>query len=186
MDIVHCYDVIMNYATWYPGFQKKCLYRESRLPAVKALRLPYIERAKDISLNDLVLMIHMGLPKDQILEIFHHYYGMDLLRIFRNMKKVDLVQKLAEQLVSDLVERDGTDDNQEEEVPAAFTRPQIQQVLQLAKPDPELIERLRIMRNEERASRYKRAKKKCCPKCSKVLSSKQMLQNHLKKKVCEN
>ena len=57
------------------------------------------------------------------------------------MERLDLVQKLAEQLVSDLFERGGTDDKQEEEVPAPFTVHQIQQVLQSAqnpsKPDPE-------------------------------------------------
>ena len=62
MDIVHCYDAILHYAIWYPQFRKRCLYRESRLPAVKALRLPYIEKAKDISLNELILMIWLQWP----------------------------------------------------------------------------------------------------------------------------
>ena len=77
MDIVHCYDAILHYAIWYPQFRKRCLYRESRLPAVKALRLPYIERAKDISLNELILMIFNGLKKLQTIHIFQHYYGMN-------------------------------------------------------------------------------------------------------------
>jgi hypothetical protein len=46
------------------------------------------------------------------------------------MERLDLVQKLAEQLVSDLFERGGTDDKQEEEVPAPFTVHQIHQVLE--------------------------------------------------------
>jgi hypothetical protein len=142
MDIVHCYNAILSFANWYPKFQEeRCLYRASQLPAVKALRLPYIEKAKDIlSLYELVLMIYKGLSKRQTINIFQHYYGMNTGPL-RDMERVDLVQKLADQLVSDLVGRDGTDDKQEEEVPAPFTVYQIQQVLQSAqnpsKPDPE-------------------------------------------------
>ena len=142
MDIVHCYNAILSFANWYPKFQEeRCLYRASQLPAVKALRLPYIEKAKDIlSLYELVLMIYKGLSKRQTINIFQHYYGMNAGPL-RDMERVDLVQKLADQLVSDLVGRDGTDDKQEEEVPAPFTVYQIQQVLQSAqnpsKPDPE-------------------------------------------------
>ena len=136
MDIVHCYNAILSFANWYPKFQEeRCLYRASQLPAVKALRLQDI-----LSLYELVLMIYKGLSKRQTINIFQHYYGMNTGPL-RDMERVDLVQKLADQLVSDLVGRDGTDDKQEEEVPAPFTVYQIQQVLQSAqnpsKPDPE-------------------------------------------------
>ena len=63
MDIVHCYDAINKYAQWYPLFQKQCFNRERLLPAVKALRLPLVEKAKDISQHQLILMIYTDLSK---------------------------------------------------------------------------------------------------------------------------
>ena len=129
MDIVHCYDAINDYGDWYPRFQKMCLDRESRLPELKKLRLPYIEKAKDISLNELVQMIFKGLQTRQMIHIFQHYYGMNSGPL-RDMNRVDLATRLAEQLVLDSVGRGGTDDKEEEEVPAPFTVFQIQRVIQ--------------------------------------------------------
>ena len=140
MDIVHCWDAVWNFGHWYPQYQKRCLYRTSQLPTVKALRLPYIEKAKDISLGVLVQLIYKGLTKIQTIRIFWHYYGINWGPL-RKMERVDLAQKLAEQLVLDSVGRGGNDDKEEEEVPAPFTVYQIQQVLQSAqnpsKPVPE-------------------------------------------------
>ena len=140
MDIVHCYDAINQFNAWYPKYQKRCLNRARQLPTVTALRLPYIEKAKEIFQDELKKMINKGLTKlETINNIFWHYYGMNAGPL-RVMESGDLAQKLAEQLVSDSVDRDGIDDKQEEELPP-FTVDQIQQVLQSAqnpsKPDPE-------------------------------------------------
>ncbi len=124
MDIVHCYDAINQFNAWYPKYQKRCLNRARQLPTVTALRLPYIEKAKEIFQDELKKMINKGLTKlETINNIFWHYYGMNAGPL-RVMESGDLAQKLAEQLVSDSVDRDGIDDKQEEELPP-FTVDQI-------------------------------------------------------------
>ena len=56
-------------------------------------------------------MINKGLTKlETINNIFWHYYGMNSGPL-RVMEIEELAQKFAEQLVSDSVERDGTDNS---------------------------------------------------------------------------
>jgi hypothetical protein len=111
MDIVHCYDAINQFNAWYPKYQKRCLNRARQLPTVTALRLPYIEKAKEIFQDELKKMINKGLTKlETINNIFWHYYGMNSGPL-RVMEIEELAQKFAEQLVSDSVERDGTDNS---------------------------------------------------------------------------
>ena len=105
IDIVHCYDAINSYL-------KRCLNRDSHLPIVTALVLPYIEKAKEISHDELKEEINKGLKGHEIIDIFRFYYKASQGQVpYNNMNKRELVQKLVEQLVSDSVERDGTDNS---------------------------------------------------------------------------
>jgi hypothetical protein len=60
--------------------------------------------------NLLKKMINKGLTTLETINIFKHYYGMNAGPL-RVMKRGELAQKLADQLVSDSVERDGTDNS---------------------------------------------------------------------------